>query len=82
MQKVNVNNKVSAWEDIYSGVPRVQYFAHFSLPYSEWAFLGLLIDRGGRVKKPPSPLLNLSDICDNYETWRTYTLSKEDLRNI
>ena len=30
MQKINITNKFSAFENIYSGMPQVQYLANFS----------------------------------------------------
>ena len=38
--------------------------------------------RRGGAKKPPSPPLNLSHISYNDETWLSYTLHKEDPKNI
>ena len=39
MQKINVNNKFSAWEDIYSGVHKVIYLANSSSVFSLITFL-------------------------------------------
>ena len=49
-----------------------------------WVFLGLLTDGGGGggAKKAPSPPLNLAHISYNDETWLSYTLHKEDPKNI
>ena len=51
-----------------------------SQPYSGWAFLGLLTDGGEGGKKALLPR-----ICDIYPTMmklRSYTLPKEDPKNI
>ena len=52
------------------------------LTYSGWVFWGLLTDgEGGGSKMAPLPK-NLSHISYNNVTWHSYTLPKEDPKNI
>ena len=48
------------------------------LPYSGWAFLGLLTDLGGTGAKSALPLNNMSHTSYIDETQHSYTLPKEE----